>query len=128
MMELGSLTLITRICNVCTKSFKFTTAYQTYLVVSDIGEMRIEGMEYCNYRDRLQGGELFTEQGISLAFDSEVDRVYTDVDEAIGVFDHVRKRTIRVEKGGFPDMIAPLVTVESAEQHRQHLGETYHPN
>ncbi|GLT48156.1 hypothetical protein SLA2020_217970 [Shorea laevis] len=101
----GSLILVSRVRNVCSKPFTFTFAYHTYLAVSDIGEVRVEGLETCDYLDNLKGGMRSTEQGISLSFDSEVDRVYVEAESVIEVLDHEKRRTLKINREGVPDVV-----------------------
>ncbi|KAJ0113439.1 hypothetical protein Patl1_00552 [Pistacia atlantica] len=56
----GDLTLISRVRNVNGKPFAFSFAYHTYLLVSDISEVRIEGLETVDYLDNLRQRERFT--------------------------------------------------------------------
>ncbi|CAN4077617.1 unnamed protein product [Withania somnifera] len=69
----GSLTLISRIRNINSKPFSFSIAYHTYFSVSDISEVRVEGLETLDYLDNLCNRERFTEQGDALIFESEVN-------------------------------------------------------
>nr|GEX06676.1 putative glucose-6-phosphate 1-epimerase isoform X1 [Tanacetum cinerariifolium] len=57
----------------------FSIAYHTYFLVSDISEVRVEGLETLDYLDNLHHRERFTEQGDALTFETEVDRVYVVV-------------------------------------------------
>ncbi|XP_062028120.1 putative glucose-6-phosphate 1-epimerase [Rosa rugosa] len=100
----GHLTLISRIRNINCKPFSFSIAYHTYFSISDISEVRIEGLETLDYLDNLCEKERFTEQGDALTFESEVDRAYLSSSGAIAVFDHERKRTFVVRKEGLPDV------------------------
>ncbi|XP_039025254.1 putative glucose-6-phosphate 1-epimerase [Hibiscus syriacus] len=100
----GNLTLISRIRNVNGKPFSFSFAYHTYLSVSDISEVRIEGLETLDYLDNLCQKERFTEQGDAITFESEVDRVYLSAPNVVAVLDHERKRTYVVRKEGLPDV------------------------
>ncbi|KAH0865504.1 hypothetical protein HID58_082715 [Brassica napus] len=68
----GDLTLTSRVRNVNGKPFSFLFAYHTYLSVSDISEVRVEGLETLDYLDNLRKRELLTEQGDSITFESEV--------------------------------------------------------
>ncbi|PNX77734.1 glucose-6-phosphate 1-epimerase-like protein, partial [Trifolium pratense] len=70
----GDLMLTSRIRNTNTdgKSFTFTFAYHTYLYVTDISEVRIEGLETLDYLDNLKNRERYTEQGDAITFESEV--------------------------------------------------------
>ncbi|XP_039062599.1 putative glucose-6-phosphate 1-epimerase [Hibiscus syriacus] len=101
----GSLLLISRIRNVNGKPFSFSFAYHTYLSVSDISEVRIEGLETIDYLDNLCQKERFTEQGDAITFESEVDRVYLSTPNIVAVLDHERKRTYAIRKEGVPDVV-----------------------
>ncbi|KAG6409332.1 hypothetical protein SASPL_127370 [Salvia splendens] len=67
----GCLSLTSRIRNVNCKPFSFSFAYHTYFSVSDISEVRVEGLETLDYLDSLFNKERFTEQGDALTFESE---------------------------------------------------------
>ncbi|GAB2291067.1 hypothetical protein Dimus_025322 [Dionaea muscipula] len=103
----GSLRLTSRIRNTDVKPFTFSFAYHTYLSVSDISEVRIEGLETLDYLDNLCQRERCTEQGDALTFESEVDRTYLSCPNpnAIAVIDHGKKRTFVLRKEGLPDIV-----------------------
>jgi len=101
----GKLTLISRIRNINGKPFSFSFAYHTYLSVSDISEVRIEGLETLDYLDNLCQRKRFTEQGDAITFESEVDRVYLSSPNVIAVLDHERKRTYVIRKEGLSDVV-----------------------
>lgn len=101
----GCLTMVSRIRNINCKPFSFSIAYHTYFSISDISEVRIEGLETLDYLDNLCQKERFTEQGDALTFESEVDRVYLNSKDVIAIFDHERKRTFVIRKEGLPDVV-----------------------
>lgn len=101
----GKLVLIPRVRNTDTKSFAFTFALHTYLSVSDISEVRVEGLETLDYFDNLQQKERFTEQADAITFDDEVDRVYLSTPTKIAIIDHEKKRTYELRKEGLPDAV-----------------------
>ncbi|KAK9279823.1 hypothetical protein L1049_013505 [Liquidambar formosana] len=101
----GDLVLISRIRNINGKPFSFSFAYHTYFSVSDISEVRIEGLETLDYLDNLRQRERFTEQGDAITFESEVDRVYLSSPNVIAVLDHEKKRTFVLRKEGLPDAV-----------------------
>ncbi|KAL2321451.1 hypothetical protein Fmac_025830 [Flemingia macrophylla] len=103
----GDLMLTSRIRNTNTdgKSFTFTFAYNTYFYVTDISEVRIEGLETLDYLDNLKNKERFTEQGDAITFESEVDKVYLSTPTKIALIDHERKRTFVLRKDGLPDAV-----------------------
>ncbi|XVE64739.1 hypothetical protein DITRI_Ditri07aG0125400 [Diplodiscus trichospermus] len=100
----GNLSLISRIRNINCKPFSFSIAYHTYFSISDISEVRVEGLETLDYLDNLCQRERFTEQGDALTFESEVDKVYLESGDIIAIFDHERKRTFLIQKEGLPDV------------------------
>lgn len=101
----GDLTLISRIRNTDSKPFTFTFAYHTYFSVSDISEVRVEGLETLDYLDNLQNKERFTEQGDAITFESEVDRIYLSTPTKIAIIDHEKKRTFVLKKDGLADAV-----------------------
>ncbi|KAG6420205.1 hypothetical protein SASPL_116725 [Salvia splendens] len=109
----GNLVLISRIRNISWKPFSFSLAYHTHFSVSDISEVRIEGLETLDYLDNLSQRERFTEQGDALTFESEasllphpnIDRVYLSSPKCVAVLDHEKKRTYVIRKEGLPDMV-----------------------
>ncbi|XP_074586781.1 putative glucose-6-phosphate 1-epimerase [Curcuma longa] len=103
----GDLILIPRIRNTNAdgKPFSFTFAYHTYFSVSDISEVRIEGLETLDYFDNLKERERFTEQGDAITFESEVDKIYLSTPDKIAIIDHEKKRTFVLRKDGLPDAV-----------------------
>ncbi|CAL9123160.1 unnamed protein product [Musa textilis] len=101
----GVLTMISRVRNINGKPFSFSFAYHTYLSVSDISEVRIEGLETLDYLDNLCQRKRFTEQGDAVTFESEVDRIYLGSPNVIAVLDHEKKRTFLIKKKGLPDVV-----------------------
>uniref|UniRef100_A0A5B6YSD0 glucose-6-phosphate 1-epimerase n=2 Tax=Davidia involucrata TaxID=16924 RepID=A0A5B6YSD0_DAVIN len=101
----GKLTLIPCVRNTDIKSFSFTFALRNYLSVSDISEVRVEGLETLDYFDNLLHRERFTEQADAITFDGEVDRVYLSTPTNIAIIDHEKKRTLVLHKVGLPDAV-----------------------
>lgn len=99
----GKLTMISRVRNTDRKVFSFTFAMRNYLSISDVSEIRVEGLETLDYLDNLMEGEMFTEQTDAITFDGAVDRVYLRTPTKIAVIDHEKKRTLVVQKEGLPD-------------------------
>ncbi|KAL6888429.1 hypothetical protein ACP4OV_009455 [Aristida adscensionis] len=103
----GDLILISRIKNTSSdgKPFQFTFAYHAYFSVSDISEVRVEGLETLDYLDNLQSKNRCTEQGDSVVFESEVDKIYLSSPQKIVIIDHEKKRTFVLRKDGLPDVV-----------------------
>ncbi|XP_073154772.1 putative glucose-6-phosphate 1-epimerase isoform X2 [Henckelia pumila] len=101
----GKLSLIPRVRNTDNKPFSFSFVLCNYLSVSDISEVRIEGLETLDYFDNLLQKERFTEQADAITFDGEIDRVYLSTPTKIAVIDHEKKRTLVLRKDGMPDAV-----------------------
>uniref|UniRef100_A0A0E0G273 glucose-6-phosphate 1-epimerase n=1 Tax=Oryza nivara TaxID=4536 RepID=A0A0E0G273_ORYNI len=103
----GDLMLTSRIKNTNAdgKPFKFGFSYNTYFSVSDISEVRVEGLETLDYIDNLQCGKRCTEQGDAVVFESEAEKVYLSAPPKIVIIDHDKKRTFELRKEGLPDVV-----------------------
>ncbi|XP_021723435.1 putative glucose-6-phosphate 1-epimerase [Chenopodium quinoa] len=101
----GDLMLTSRVRNTDTKPFNFSFAYHTYFSVSDISEVRVEGLETLDYLDNTKGRERFTEQGDAITFEGEIDKIYLSTPSKIAILDHERKRTFVIRKDGLPDAV-----------------------
>ncbi|PKU72222.1 putative glucose-6-phosphate 1-epimerase [Dendrobium catenatum] len=103
----GDLILVSRIRNINRngKPFTFTFAFYAYFSVSDICEVRVEGLETYYYLDNLKNKERFTDQGDSLTFESEIDRSYVGTPNKIAIIDHEKRRTYVLWKEGMPDAV-----------------------
>ncbi|XP_021757607.1 putative glucose-6-phosphate 1-epimerase [Chenopodium quinoa] len=102
--EDGNLVLRSRVKNANGKPLSFNIAFRTYFAISDISEVRVEGLETLDYLDCLQDRQRFTEQGDALTFESEVDRIYLSSSDVVALFDHGSKRTFQIRKQGLPDV------------------------
>ncbi|XP_057811046.1 putative glucose-6-phosphate 1-epimerase [Salvia miltiorrhiza] len=101
----GKLALTPSVRNVGDKPFSFTFAMSNCLSVSDISEVRVEGLETLDFLDNSLQRKRFTEQADALTFDGEVNRVYLNTPSKIAIIDHERKRTFVVHKKGLPDAV-----------------------
>ncbi|XP_074383662.1 putative glucose-6-phosphate 1-epimerase isoform X2 [Apium graveolens] len=99
----GKLSIVPQVKNTDNRSLSFTFAVRNYLSVSDISEVRVEGLETLDYLDNLLHRERFTEQADALTFDGEVDRIYLETQTNIAIIDHEKKRTFVLRKDGLPD-------------------------
>ncbi|KAG4914401.1 hypothetical protein JHK85_052734 [Glycine max] len=104
-LNAGKLILIPRVRNTANKAFSFSFTLCNYLSVSDISEVRIEGLETLDYFDNLLNRSRFTEQADALTFDGEMDRVYLHSPTKIAIIDHEKKRTFVLQKKGMPDAV-----------------------
>ncbi|GJV50794.1 putative glucose-6-phosphate 1-epimerase [Tanacetum coccineum] len=67
----GKLTLVPRVRNVDNKAFTFTLSLRNYFSVSDVSEVRVEGLETLDYLDNTLKRERYTEQADAITFDGE---------------------------------------------------------
>lgn len=104
-LSAGKLTLIPRVRNTDNKAFSFMFALRNYLSLSDISEVRVEGLETLDYLDNLMHRERYTEQADAITFDGEIDRVYLSTPTKIAIIDHEKKRTFVLRKEGMPDAV-----------------------
>ncbi|KAG8383234.1 hypothetical protein BUALT_Bualt05G0163200 [Buddleja alternifolia] len=101
----GKLTLTPSVKNTGDKSFLFRFSICNYLSVSDINEVRIEGLETLEYLDNASYQKRFTEQADALTFDGEVNRTYLSTPPKIAIIDHEKRRTFELHKQGLPDAV-----------------------
>ncbi|GJW85921.1 putative glucose-6-phosphate 1-epimerase [Tanacetum coccineum] len=86
--------------NISCKPFRFSFAFHSYLSVSDISEVQVEGLETMDYLNNFNNKERFTEQGAAITFEAEFDRVYLGSPNIVVVLDHERKRTYVIRREG----------------------------
>lgn len=79
--------------------FVFGEAFHTYLNVSDVGNIRITGLQDCIFADKLREYRRYVEHHV-LKFDGEFDRVYLNHNSDCIVYDPIFNRMIRVGKSG----------------------------
>ncbi|XP_020229326.1 putative glucose-6-phosphate 1-epimerase isoform X1 [Cajanus cajan] len=104
-LSAGKLTLIPRVRNTDKKTLSFTLSTSNYLSVSDISEVRVEGLETLDYFDNLMNKSRFTEQADAITFDGQMDRVYLRTPTKIAIIDHEKKRTFVLQKNAMPDAV-----------------------
>jgi glucose-6-phosphate 1-epimerase len=91
------------IANTGRSLFSFTAALHTYLRVSEVEEVTLEGLYGHDYRDKTDHDRVKRETGVSLSVDDEVDRVYRNVSGALLLRDSGRSLAIHGEN--FPDVV-----------------------
>ena len=63
-------------------SWDFAAALHTYLAVSELSHVRLQGLEGCRYQDRLLGG-MTLEDHPEKRFHGEIDRIYNQVPDLL---------------------------------------------
>ncbi len=74
-------------------------ALHTYFQISDIGSVRINGLDGCSYWNKVGGSSLEKQEGV-IRFSGETDRVYINTATECVIEDEELKRRIRVAKSG----------------------------
>ena len=77
----------------------FTEGMHTYFQISDIGNIRVLGLEGSNYSDLVNQNERRTQQD-AITFESELWRIFLDNQATCVIEDHVFNRRIQIEKTG----------------------------
>jgi glucose-6-phosphate 1-epimerase len=80
-------------------TFTLGEALHTYFNISDVAQMKIRGLEGCDYLDKVGEAARRTQQG-AIVIESEVDRVYVDTEADCVIEDAGLKRAIRIAKSG----------------------------
>lgn len=92
-----SMTLISR--NTGDQPFTITDALHTYFCVADIHQTTVQGLNGCDYLDKVQNFARGRQSG-AVEFTSETDRIYLDTTADCVIEDRVQQRSIRVSKSG----------------------------
>ena len=79
--------------------FTCTGALHSYFAVSDIGNVRVHGLDGCSYLDKTAGYQRRVQDG-PIAIEAETDRVYVDTVGECVIADTGWRRAIRVTKQG----------------------------
>lgn len=104
--EAMSLSLALSVLNNDTAPFEFTAALHTYLLVDDVREASVRGLQGVPYRDAAAGnaeGRQEEEDLAAGAGGAELDRIYFGVPAPLEVRDALRRT--RVAMAGFTDVV-----------------------
>jgi glucose-6-phosphate 1-epimerase len=91
------MSLISR--NTGDQPFALTDALHTYFCVADIHQTAVQGLDGCDYLDKVQNFARARQSG-AVAFTGETDRIYIDTTADCLIEDRVQQRSIRVSKSG----------------------------
>lgn len=92
-----TMALITR--NTGNQPFTITNALHTYFGVGNIGQTSVQGLEGCDYLDKVQNFAPATQAG-AITFVGETDRIYINTTADCVIEDRAQQRSIRVAKTG----------------------------
>ena len=94
------LSVTLRVRNPGPGPFRYEAALHTYLAVSDVSAVTLDGLDGCSYLDKADGAatDEVPQQGV-LRIEGEVDRVYRHTGEVV-LTDHEWGRRLHVRKQG----------------------------
>jgi D-hexose-6-phosphate mutarotase len=96
-------------------AFELGEALHTYLQISDVANMTIQGLANCEYLDKVQDFARFTQKD-GIVIESEVDRVYVNTTADCVIEDKGLKRAIRIAKQGSKSTVVWNPWTEKAEK------------
>lgn len=105
--------LVTR--NNGTAPFVLGEALHTYFHISDLANMKITGLEGCDYLDKVGAPARRAQQG-AVVIESEVDRIYLDVPGDCLIEDGALQRRIRIHGQGARSAVVWNPWVEKADK------------
>jgi glucose-6-phosphate 1-epimerase len=91
------MSLISR--NTGDQAFTLTGALHTYFCVADIAQTAVQGLDGCDYLDKVQNFARAQQSG-PVEFSGETDRIYVDTTADCVIEDRAAQRAIRVSKSG----------------------------
>ncbi len=110
------MALVTR--NTGAEPITIGQALHTYFEVSDVRNVRVEGLEDCPYLDKVEGMARKRQSG-PVTFDREVDRIYLDHPADCRIVDPGHARAIRIRKSGSASTVLWNPWIEKAA----HMGD-----
>ncbi|MFP4053312.1 MAG: D-hexose-6-phosphate mutarotase [Phycisphaerae bacterium] len=96
----ASLEIRLETTNLGDQPFEITEALHSYFAVSNVGDIRIEGLEGTPYIDKVDGDARKQQGDEAVTFDGEVDRPYLGTVSACTLVDEGLRRKIVVSKEG----------------------------
>ena len=92
-----NLSLITH--NTGNEKFLITQAFHTYFKIGNIAQVKVLGLEGCNYIDKVDNSTQKQQTG-PITIDSEVDRIYLGVGNTMTIEDSALSRSIQITSQG----------------------------
>ena len=94
---------------------RLTEALHAYFNVSDIHDVRIDGLSDCRYVDLIDQQTIKTQQG-DIKFSGETGRVYLNTQHDCLMIDQAYNRTIKIEKSGSQSTVVWNPWLETASK------------
>ncbi|HXH71315.1 MAG TPA: D-hexose-6-phosphate mutarotase [Mariprofundaceae bacterium] len=110
-----TLTVALETTNLSQTPFRLTQALHTYFAVADVRRISIEGLEDCDYLDKVEGFARKHQQGpVTIAH--EVDRIYLGSGDLLEIRDPGMERIIRITSSGSRSAVVWNPWIEKAEK------------
>lgn len=90
-------------------------ALHTYFHIGDIADIRVDGLNQCEYVDKVAGGERRRQNG-AIEFKGETDRVYVNTESECVIVDSRLQRKIHVAKSGSQSTVVWTPWTEKADK------------
>ncbi len=94
-----SLRLALETTNLGAEPFTLGEALHTYFQVGDARQIRIEGLDGCEYIDKMDGGKTRAQHG-AVGISAETDRIYLGTGDRCRIIDPVMGRSIEIHSEG----------------------------
>ena len=90
-------------------------ALHTYFHIGDIADIQVQGLDQCEYLDKVAGGERRHQSG-AIAFNGETDRVYVNTEDQCVIVDNGLKRKIHIGKSASHSTVVWTPWTEKADK------------
>ncbi|MCX7193742.1 MAG: D-hexose-6-phosphate mutarotase [Proteobacteria bacterium] len=101
--------------NTGSTDFVIGEALHTYFQIGDIGQVRVTGLDGCEYWDKVGGSNLRRQEG-GISFSGETDRVYINTGATCVIHDDELNRRIHISKSGSLSTVVWTPWVEKANK------------
>lgn len=98
------LVVTLRVTNRGGDAFEFEEALHTYLAVGDVKDTTVDGLEGCDYLDKVRGDGRWRTQSGEVAFVGPTDRVYR-CDSTLVVHDPRNRRDVVIDRDSSADVV-----------------------
>ncbi|MDQ6950395.1 MAG: D-hexose-6-phosphate mutarotase [Mariprofundales bacterium] len=98
-----------------TQAVTLTQALHSYFSVGDVRQVSLNGLDGCDYLDKVNGGVRQRQQG-AITINSEVDRIYLQSPPSLQLHDPVLQRTIHITSAGSGSSVVWNPWIEKSEQ------------
>jgi len=100
----GSISIEMETTNQGDAPFTLGEALHTYFQVGDVRKVHVEGLDGCEYIDKMDGGNRKSQSG-SLGISEETDRIYLGTGNQAEIVDPAMHRRIVIKSSGSASMV-----------------------